>query len=240
HLMPEVGIVTEEDARATALQRRQAVERGEHCCTIVDMARQAALAQRLAEIAGVGREHDLAAVEPEAERLVPRRMPVRRQADHAAVAEHVVLAIDQAQIVAEIEIARVESQRRAVSGSMPACHSRRCTTSVALGMSALPPTWSKWRCELITRSILPGSRPMAASRALTSSPGAKAMSNNPASRGPSRAPGSPWQPGWSPVSNSARPLGCSMRKAGIGTVMRPSPPSIRRANSLVKVPQVKA
>src|SRR6266404_3220070 len=38
--------------------------------------------------------------------------------------------------------------RRAASGSMPASHSRRCTTIVALGISALPPTWSKWKCEL--------------------------------------------------------------------------------------------
>jgi hypothetical protein len=37
---------------------------------------------------------------------------VRRQADDGAVAEHVVLAIDQAQLVAEVEIARVEAALR--------------------------------------------------------------------------------------------------------------------------------
>src|SRR5271166_2874391 len=92
----------------------------------------------------------------------------------------------------------------------------------------------------MTRSILPGSRSIASSRALTSSPGRKSIRNSPASRGPSRPAGSCWQSGCSPVSNSARPLGCSIRKTGIGRVMSPSPPSIRRANSPVTVPQVKA
>ena len=36
-------------------------------------------------------------------------MAVGRQADDRAVAEHVVLAVDQAQFVAEVEIARVEA-----------------------------------------------------------------------------------------------------------------------------------
>src|SRR5437879_2492318 len=44
--------------------------------------------------------------------------------------------------------------------------------------------------------------------------------------------------GVQPVSNSARPFGCSIRKTGIGTVISPSPPSIRWANSPVTVPQV--
>jgi hypothetical protein len=57
----------------------------------------------LAEIAGVRREHDLAVVEP-----LPGVCPLRRQAHHRAVAEHVVLAIDQAQFVAEVEIPWVE------------------------------------------------------------------------------------------------------------------------------------
>jgi hypothetical protein len=42
------------------------------------------------------------------------------------------------------------------------------------------------------------------------------------------------------VSNSALPFGCSIKNTGTGTVMSPSPPSIRRANSPVTVPQVKA
>ena len=143
HRLPEFGVVAEEDARPTAFQRLQPVKRGEHRLAVVHIARQAAVAQGLAEIAGVRREHDLAAVELQAQRLVPRRVPVRRQAYHRAVAEHVVLAIDQAQFVAEVEIARVEPRRAALSGSMPASHSRRCTSIVALGISALPPTWSK-------------------------------------------------------------------------------------------------
>ena len=39
----------------------------------------------------------------------------------------------------------------------------------------------------------------------------------PASRAPSRPAGSCWQSGCMPVSNSAVPFGCSIRKAGIGS-----------------------
>jgi hypothetical protein len=79
--------------------------------------------------AGVRCEHDLPAVESYPERLVPGR----RQPPHRTVAEHDVLAIDQAQFVTEIEIARVEAARRAtMSGSLPASHSRPCTSIVAL------------------------------------------------------------------------------------------------------------
>jgi hypothetical protein len=59
-----------------------------------------------------------------------------------------------------------------------------------------------------------------------------------------RAPRRPFvscrQSGWSPASNKARPLGCSIKKTGTGIVMSPSPPSIRRANSPVTVPQLNA
>jgi hypothetical protein len=66
-----------------------------------------------------------------------------RQTHDRAVAEHVVLAVDQAQFMPEVEIAGLKPRRAAVSGSMPASHSRRCTSIVALGISALPPTWLK-------------------------------------------------------------------------------------------------
>jgi hypothetical protein len=46
--------------------------------------------------------------------------------------------------------------------------------------------------------------------------------------------------GVQPGIEHARPLGCSIRNTGIGTVTSPSPPSIRWANSPVNVPQVKA
>ena len=48
-------------------------------------------------------------IEPQPKRLVPRRVPVRRQTHHQAIAEHIVLAIDEAQVMAEVEIARVET-----------------------------------------------------------------------------------------------------------------------------------
>jgi hypothetical protein len=64
----------------------------------VDVARQPSLAEGLAEIASVSGEHDLAAVEPNPQLLVPRRVTVRWQADNRTVAEHVVLTIDEANI----------------------------------------------------------------------------------------------------------------------------------------------
>ena len=107
HRLPEFGIVAEEDARPAPFQRLQPVERSQHRLAVMNVARQAALAQSPAEIAGVCREHDLAAVEPQPQRLVPRRVPVRRQAHDGTVAEHVVLAVHQTQWMAEVEIARV-------------------------------------------------------------------------------------------------------------------------------------
>src|SRR5207248_11492620 len=65
HGPPELRVVTEEDACAGFFQRLQPVERGQHRLSIVHIARKATLAQRLAEIAGVCREHDLPAVEPQ-------------------------------------------------------------------------------------------------------------------------------------------------------------------------------
>jgi hypothetical protein len=48
------------------------------------------------------------------------------------------------------------------------------------------------------------------------------------------------QSGWRPVSNKACPFWCSIRATGIGTLMPPSPPSIRWAKSPVTGPQVNA
>ena len=47
---------------------------------------------------------------------MPRRMEVGRQARNRAVAEHVVLAVDQAQFVTEIEITAVEPTARSGVG----------------------------------------------------------------------------------------------------------------------------
>ena len=57
HRLPEFGIVPEEDARPAAFQRLQPVKRGHHRLLIVHVARQAALAQGLAKVTGVRREH---------------------------------------------------------------------------------------------------------------------------------------------------------------------------------------
>ena len=101
--------------------------------------------------------------------------------------------------------------RAAISGSMPASHSRRCTSIVAFGISALPPQWSKWKCELITSRSSPGSRPIA--RAGRRSPRRDDSRTRTARQGAARAApaGSCWQSGCIPVSNSAVPFGCSIR-----------------------------
>ena len=49
-------------------------------------------------------------------KLVPRRVPVRRQTHYRAIAKHVVLAIDEAQFMAEIEISRIEPAPRSGIG----------------------------------------------------------------------------------------------------------------------------
>ena len=101
--------MAEKDAGAARLDPVETVERGQHRLAVVGEARQPALAQRPAEIAGIGGKHDFAAVEPQFQRLVPWRVARGRQADDAAVAEQVVLAGNFADRVAEIEIAPVEA-----------------------------------------------------------------------------------------------------------------------------------
>ena len=96
HTLPKIGIVAKEDARATPFQRLEPIERRKHRLAVMHVSRQAPLAQCLAEIARISREHDITALEAQPQRLVPRRVAVRRQAHHGAVAEHVVLAINQA------------------------------------------------------------------------------------------------------------------------------------------------
>ncbi len=54
-----------------------------------------------------------------------------------AVAEQVVLAVDLNDFVPEVEVAPVEPAPRGMSGSIPASHSRCCTTIVAFGISAV-------------------------------------------------------------------------------------------------------
>jgi hypothetical protein len=108
--------------------------------TVVHVARQAALAEGLTEVAGVGGKHDFTAIEASPKGLVPRRMPVRRQTDYRAIAKHVVLTIYEPQFMADIEIAPVEAAPRGGVGSIPASHSRRCTSIVAFGIRALPPS----------------------------------------------------------------------------------------------------
>ena len=59
------------------------------------------------------------AVEPHAQRLMARRMAVGRQADHAAVAEHVVLAVDEQHVVAVVVVLRREAEGLRALGIFP-------------------------------------------------------------------------------------------------------------------------
>ena len=138
--LPELRVVAEKDPSPAPFQRRQPVKRGQHRLAVVLVARQAALAEGPTKVAGISGEHDLAAIELQPKGLVPRRVHVRRQTHHRAIAKHVVLAIDEAQFMAGSKSRGLNPRRAAVSGSIPASHSRRCTNIVALGISALPPT----------------------------------------------------------------------------------------------------
>src|SRR5205823_6123946 len=51
HGLPEIGVVAEDDAGTGFFERGEAVERRQHLYLVVDVARQAAFAQGLAEIA---------------------------------------------------------------------------------------------------------------------------------------------------------------------------------------------
>jgi hypothetical protein len=104
HRVPELWIVAEKDARPAPLQRLQSVKRGEHRLAVIHVTRQAAFAKGLTEVAGIRSQHDLTAIESQPKGLVPRRVPVRRQTYHRAVAKHVVLTVDQPQFMAEVEI----------------------------------------------------------------------------------------------------------------------------------------
>jgi hypothetical protein len=85
--------MAEKDVRPAPFQRFQPVKGGQHRLAVVQVARQAAFAEGLTEVARVRGEHDLTAIEPQSKGLVPRRVRVRRQTHHRAIAKHVVLAI---------------------------------------------------------------------------------------------------------------------------------------------------
>src|SRR5690348_13851758 len=108
HGLPEFAVMSEKDPRAGRFAAGQLRKRGEHSPTVVDALRQSALTQGLAEIAGIGNEHDVARSEPHLQRLVPWGMTVSRQADNAAVAEQIVLAIDLDYFMPEVEIGSIE------------------------------------------------------------------------------------------------------------------------------------
>ena len=93
--MPELRVVAEKDASPAPFQRLQAIKRGQHRLAVVHVAWQAALAEGLTEVAGVRGEHDLTAIKPQPKGLVPRRVPVRWQTHDRAIAEYIVLAINQ-------------------------------------------------------------------------------------------------------------------------------------------------
>src|ERR1700738_3140382 len=72
---PELRVVAEKDASPAPFQRLQPVKRGQHRLAVVHVARQAALAKGLTEVAGVRGEHDLTAIKPQPKGWVPRVCP---------------------------------------------------------------------------------------------------------------------------------------------------------------------
>src|SRR5438067_956701 len=129
--LPELRVMAEKDVRPAPFQRLQPVKGGQHRLAVVHVARESALAEGLTEIASVRCEHDLTAIEPQPKRLMPRRMAIRRQTHHRAIAKYVVLTIDEAQSMAEIEISRIEPAPRGGIGvhtgfPLAALHQHRC------------------------------------------------------------------------------------------------------------------
>lgn len=109
HVLPEIRIVPEEEACAATLQSLESVERGQHLLAVIDEARQAAFAQGSAEVAGVAGDHDLTRLGPHLQRLMAGRMAVGRDADHGAIAEQVVLALDLLHWMPMIEVGAEEA-----------------------------------------------------------------------------------------------------------------------------------
>src|SRR5579872_5112093 len=109
HGLPELRVVAEDDAGADAFHRLKTVKHRQHRFLVEGEAGQTAFPERLAEIAAVGSEHDLAAREPQPQRLMPGGVAIGWQQHRRTVAEQIMFAVDQAQLVAEIEIARVEA-----------------------------------------------------------------------------------------------------------------------------------
>src|SRR6185312_11020921 len=81
HILPEVGIMPEEQRRTALLQRFQPVERRQHLFAVVHEARQATFSQGAAEITGVAGENEITVLSAHLERLMTRRVAVGRDAD---------------------------------------------------------------------------------------------------------------------------------------------------------------
>ena len=99
---PKVRIVAVEDTGALGLQVAQHLQRSQHGVPVVAPFRQVQVLQRPTHIAGIAGEDDVAAVEAHFDGLMPRRMAVAGQADHRAVTEQVMLAVDLQDVVAEV------------------------------------------------------------------------------------------------------------------------------------------
>src|SRR5690349_6164821 len=84
---PELGVVAEHDPRASLLHLPEALEDGEGGFFVCDDARQMHVVERLLQVARVAAQHELAVRGLHAQRLVPRRVAISRQAHDRAVAE---------------------------------------------------------------------------------------------------------------------------------------------------------
>src|SRR5262249_52355803 len=77
-LGPGLGIMAVDHPRPRVAEATQAGERREHRFPIVGARGQMQGLERASEVAGIGREHDLAAIESHPERLMAGRVAVRR------------------------------------------------------------------------------------------------------------------------------------------------------------------
>ena len=109
--------MTEEDTRARGAPFPKSPQHVEHRVAVVDVARQMEILESPPHVTRVGGEDDRRpVVEPHPQRLMAGCMTVRRHAHDAAVAEEVVLAVEELDLVTEVVVAAIEGQARGEIG----------------------------------------------------------------------------------------------------------------------------
>src|SRR5271166_2599630 len=107
-LLPLIRIVPEYQPRSRLLHLLESTQGLDRRFAAVPERGQPQLLERPPHVTSVRGEDDLASgVQPQAQRLSTRRMPIARNANHAPVAEQVVLSLQLQHLMAQIEVSAV-------------------------------------------------------------------------------------------------------------------------------------